>query len=365
MQDANTEIQTDTTEKIEEASLDDVISKALDGQAAEDAPLEVSDGRARDASGRFVSRETEGGTDAPVTEPKPEEEATKPEVQPEAQAQAPKWTDGHFAGWKPDQRERFNALPPDVQEFVMARQAESQAFYDRKLAESTDWKKNAEPVMAAVQEVEPFARSIGTTPGDLLKSYAAIDYQLRYASYQDKVQLFGQIAKEYGIPFAQPETDPYADPLQPNGQAYPVIHDLQSQIRQLTAQVQQYQTQHQSLTQQQLTSQIESFKTATDANGQALYPHFDVVRPAMGQLLAEGKASSLEDAYKQAVKPLEDRIQAELAARQKAAQAKQAEAVARAKKASPVRTSGIHPGGQTKSGGLDAMLNQALAAHGL
>ena len=363
----NMDVETDKLEPdaIADTDLDAVISKALDGQAADDAPADdaPSDGRVRDATGRFVSRETEGGTDAPVTE-EPEKAALQPEAQPNTAAQ-PKWTDGHFAGWKPEQRERFNALPPDVQEFVMGRQAESQAFYDRKLAETTDWKKNAEPVMRAVQDVEPFAKSIGTTPGDLLKSYAAIDYQLRYAKYADKVQLFGQIAREYGIPFAQPEPDPYADPLQPTGQAYPVIHDLQSQIAQLTTQVQQYQQQHQSLTQQQLSSQIEGFASATDANGQALYPHFDVVRPAMGQLLAEGKASSLEDAYKLAVKPLEDRIQAELTARQKAAQQKQAEAVARAKKASPVRTSGMQPGGQSKSGGLDAMLTQALSAHGI
>lgn len=356
------------TDKVDDVSLDDVISKALDSQAAEPAPVDdaPSDGRVRDATGRFVSRETtEGGPDAPAAEVAPEKTATEPGVQPETKVDGPKWTDGHFAGWKPEQRERFNALPPDVQEFVMGRQAESQAFYDRKLAETTDWKKNAEPVMQAVQEVEPFARSIGTTPGDLLKSYAAIDYQLRYAKYTDKVQLFGQIAREYGIPFAQPEPDPYADPLQPTGQAYPVIHDLQSKVRQLEAQVQTYQQQHTSLSQQQVASQIEAFAAATNADGTPSYPHFDVVKASMGQMLASGQASTLQEAYQLAAKPLEDRIAAGVEQRAKAAQAKQAEAVARAKKAAPVRSSGMSPGGTTKGGGLDAMLNQALASHGL
>lgn len=364
MIDAGTETETD---KIDETSLDDVISKALDGQAADDAPPDApTEGRARDANGRFVSKgEDEGGIDAPVAEPDPEKTAVEPEAQTEAKAATPKWTDGHFAGWKPDQRERFNALPPDVQEFVMARQAESQAFYDRKLAEINDWKKSAEPTMAAVQEVEPFARSIGTTPGDLLKSYAAIDYNLRYAPYAEKVKLFGQIAKEYGIPFAQPEPDPYADPMQPNGQAYPVIHDLQSQVRQLQAQLQQYQQFNESLSQQRVNSQIEAFAAEQNADGTPKYPYFETVKAAMGQLLSGGKASTLLEAYQLAVKPLEDRIQAELTARQKQAAEKQAQAVARAKKAAPIRSAGVTSGGQTKGGGLDAMLNQALSAHGL
>lgn len=355
-------------DKVDDVSLDDVISKALDSQAAEPAPADdaPSDGRVRDATGRFVSRETtEGGPDAPAAEVAPEKTATEPGVTPEAKVDGPKWTDGHFAGWKPEQRERFNALPPDVQELVMARQTENQAFYQRKLAEEGEFRKQAEPLYKAAQEVEPFAKSIGVTPGELMRNYAAIDQQLRYAPYAQKVKLLGEIAQSYGIPFAQPEPDPYADPLQPNGQAYPVIHDLQSQIRQLQAQVQTYQQQHTSLSQQQVTSQIEDFASAKGADGTPLYPHFDVVKASMGQLLAAGQASTLQEAYQLAAKPLEDRISAALEARTKAAQQKQAEAVARAKKAAPVRSSGMSPGGTTKGGGLDAILNQALSSRGL
>jgi hypothetical protein len=356
------------TEQVDDVSLDDVISKALDSQAAEPAPVDdaPSDGRVRDATGRFVSRETtEGGPDAPAAEVAPEKTATEPGVQPETKVDGPKWTDGHFAGWKPEQRERFNALPPDVQELVMARQTENQAFFQRKLAEEGEFRKQAEPLYKAAQEVEPFARSIGETPGELMRKYAAIDQQLRYAPYAEKVKLLGEIAQSYGIPFAQPEPDPYADPLQPTGQAYPVIHDLQSKVRQLEAQVQTYQQQHTSLSQQQVASQIEAFAAATNADGTPSYPHFDVVKASMGQLMASGQASTLQEAYQLAAKPLEDRIAAGVEQRAKAAQAKQAEAVARAKKAAPVRSSGMSPGGTTKGGGLDAMLNQALASHGL
>jgi len=366
VQDATTDIVADTSDTIEETSLDDVISKALDGQAADDAPSQAPDGRVRDANGRFVSRETtEGGTDAPVAEAVPEKTAEAPADATSTPADAPKWTDGHFAGWKPEQRERFNALPPDVQELVMARQAESQAYFQRKLAEEGDFRKQAEPLYKAAQEIEPFARSIGFQPHELMRNYAAIDQQLRYAPYAQKVKLLGEIAQSYGIPFAQPEVDPYADPLQPNGQAYPIVHDLQTQVQQLQAQLQTYQHQHQSLTQQRVTSEIEAFASTKAADGSPQYPYFEVVKASMGQLLADGKANTLAEAYQLATKPLEDRIAADLAAKQKAAQQKQAEIVARAKKAAPVRASGVAPGGQTKGGGLDNVLNSALAAHGL
>jgi hypothetical protein len=247
----------------------------------------------------------------------------------------------------------------------MERQAEQQAFFQRKLGEEGEFRKQAEPLYQAAQEVEQFARSIGSTPADLMKSYAAIDYNLRYAPYAEKVQLFAKIAGEYGIPFAQPETDPYADPLQPTGAAYPVVHDLQSQVRQLQTQLQTYQQQAQASTQQQLQSTLESFSKATNADGSPKHPWFDTVRVTMGQLMAGGQAQSIEDAYAKAVKPIEDRLAAEVAARQKAAAEKQAQELARAKKAAPVRTTASASNGRSSGGGLDAVLNSALTQHGL
>lgn len=356
-------IEADAPEAAAGSTLDDVISKALDGQAAEDVPATKTDSN-RDELGRFKSSKpvAEGGTDAPAAEAPVVETADAAKAQPaQAAPQAPAWTDGHFAGWKPEQREKFKALPPDVQQLVMERQAESQAFYQRKISETDSYRQAAEPLLRAAQTVEPFARSIGVQPGDLLRQYAAIDYNLRYAPYQDKVKLLGQIAQEYGIPFAQPEADPYADPLQPNGQAYPVIHDLQSQVRRLTSEVQQYQQQSQQVIDSRVASEIEAFTKATNSDGSPKYPFFETVKVAMGELITGGKAQSLDAAYQIAAKPILDRIAAEAQARQKAADDAQAAVLARAKKATPVRSSGASPNGKTRGGGLDAVLDQALS----
>ena len=362
-------------DKIEETTLDAVLSKSLENYS-EDAPVEAAPAveddtpaprdDSRDEKGRFKPKQAaEGGVDAPAAEVPAVEGQPPVEATPAPEAPKAQWTDGHFTGWKPEQRERFAALPPDVQALVMERQAEQQAFFQRKLGEEGEFRKQAEPLYQAAQEVDQFARSIGSTPADLMKSYAAIDYNLRFAPYTEKVQLFAKIASEYGIPFAQPEPDPYADPLQPTGQAYPVVHDLQSQVRQLQSQLQTYQQQAQAQTQQQLQSTVEGFSKATNADGTPTHPWFDTVKVAMGQLMASGEAQTLEDAYAKAVKPIEDRLAAEVAQRQKAAAEKQAQELARAKKAAPVRTTASAPNGRASGGGLDAVLGAALAQHGI
>jgi hypothetical protein len=59
----------------------------------------------------------------------------------------------------------------------------------------------------------------------------------------------------------------------------------------------------------------------------------------MGQLMANGAAQSLEEAYEKAAKPIEDRIAAELAARSASTVARQREAVEKAKRAAPIKKS--------------------------
>lgn len=352
-----------------DSKLDAIISKALDGGLDEpaEAPVVTETAAERDERGRFKSKPSdEGGVDAPAATPPVTETAPTAEAKPAELAphQAPAWTDGHFAGWKPEQRERFAALPPDVQQLVMDRQAENQAFYDRKLSEETQFRKSVEPLTQAVRQVEPFARQIGTTPDQLLVNYANVEHTLTFGTFAEKTQLLAKIAKTYNIPFAQPEPDPYADPLQPNGQAYPIMHDMQSELARLKAELQAERAQRESVTEAQLASQVQAFATATNADGTPKYPFFETVRASMGPVLANGQARTLEEAYALAVKPIQERLDREIAARAKQAAETQAQVVARAKKAAPIRTSGDVPNGKTKGLSLDAILDQTLSQAG-
>jgi hypothetical protein len=360
----------------DETGIDAVLDKALSNF---DAPAEAAETSSeadevtarddgRDDKGRFAPKDPkpdEGGDVLAAADDGATVPAETEEAQSAPPAAQPAWTDGHFTGWKPEQREAFAKLPADVQKLVMDRQTETTAFYQRKLTEEGEAKKQLEPLHRAIQEAAPILRSIGKPPGELIKSYAAIEHTLAYGTYADKIKLFGEIANTYGVPFAPPEPDPFADPLQPQGQAYPVVHDLQSQVRQLQSQLQSYQQQQEQRATEQVTSTIQAFATSTNTDGSPKYPFYEVVRPAMGQLLAEGKAQTLEDAYALATKPLQDRLQAEVTAKQRAAQDAQAQAVARAKKAAPVRSSGVTANGKTKSASLDSILDGALSSAGM
>lgn len=361
----------------DDTSIDAVLDKALanfDGPAEpvtetpDEAPEATARDDGRDDKGRFVPKDpkpVEGGDVLAAADDGAKAPVETVEAQSAPPAAQPAWTDGHFTGWKPEQREAFAKLPADVQKLVMDRQSETTAYYQRKMAEESEAKKQFEPLSRAIQEAAPILRSIGKPPGELIKSYAAIEHTLAYGTYADKIELFGKIAKTYGIPFAPPEPDPFADPLQPQGQAYPVVHDLQSQIRHLESQLQSYQQQQEARATEQVASTIQAFASATNTDGSPKYPFYEVVRPAMGQLLAEGKAQTLEDAYALATKPLQDKLQAEVTARQRQAQEAQAQAIARAKKAAPVKSSGVTANGKTKSASLDSILDGALSSAGL
>jgi hypothetical protein len=245
----------------------------------------------------------------------------------------------------------------------MERQTEQQAFFQRKLAEEGDFRKQAEPLYQAAQKISDFASSIGKTPDELLLGYAGIDHALRYAPYAEKVQLFQKLAQDYGIPFAQPEPDPYADPLQPTGQAYPVVHDLRSQLEQERARAQQLEQRYNATIQQQLSTQVEAFAGEKAPDGSPKHPFFEAVKPAMGQLLSSGQAKSLHEAYALASKPLQDQLESAIAARTRAAQEQQQKIVAQAKKAAPIRSTGATVNGRsTAKADLDSLLTDAIGS---
>lgn len=53
---------------------------------------------------------------------------------------------------------------------------------------------------------------------------------------------------------------------------------------------------------QPVLAQIESFKTATDSQGNLKHPKFEEVAPVMGTLIQTGKAKTLDDAYAKAIR---------------------------------------------------------------
>lgn len=345
------------------SSLDDAISKALGGEEDDAKPVAEAapeEGRARDDKGRFAPKESDAQA------PKGTSEAVASvSTEPPQNAQAEPVSEGHFRGWSPEQRQAFQSLPPEAQKIALDVVKGRDAFYSERITEYDQAVRSLSPLVNAVQPHLDRIRTITPDPSAYVAHVLDIDHKLQFAPYAEKVQILTQLAQNIGVPFSPPQPDPFADPLQPGSEVYPVVHDLRTQLQQLQHQVRQYQHQGEAAQQQQVTATIQQFASEKTPDGQPKYPHYERVKFAMGQALSKGEAHSLAEAYELAVKPINDAVAAEIAARSKAAEAAQKAAVEKAKKAKPVRSTGMSPGGSTRSAGLDAVLNSALDRVGL
>lgn len=343
-------------------SLDDIIDSALGADEA--APAEAGEGRARDEKGRFAPK-TSDVAEALQPEPSkaaPPVESTEPKPQT---AQPDATSEGQFRGWKPEERDAFGKLPPEAQKVVLDVVKGRDAFYSQRLTELDQAVKATTPMVTAVQPHMPRIRALGATPDQYVAHVLDMDHRLQFAPYQEKLELFTQLAQNIGIPFVPPTPDPFADPMQPGSETYPVIHDLRTKVSTLEAQLNQYRASSEATQQQQTVSLVSSFASETNPDGTPKRPHFDLVRHTMGQLLAAGRANTLEDAYAMAAKPIEDELAKRTAHLAKQAESARLQAIEKAKRVRPVKTSGAMPNGRTSRSGLDAILSESLDRAGI
>lgn len=342
------------------ASLDDVISKALDGaDINDDAPA-----RERDEQGRFKAKtESEAVAEAPegTSDAPPTVESTEADPQDAK----PGISEGHFRGWAPEQVAAFKALPPEAQKIALEVVQGRDRYYSERLTEADQYIRATQPLATAVQPHLARIQSVTSDPSAYVAHVLNVDHKLQYGPYAEKVKLLTELASNVGVPIAVQQPDPFMpDPTQLGGEAYPVVHDLKNQVHQLQAQLEQFRHQSETVQQRQTTEFVHSFASQTNADGSPKYPHFETVRHAMGQLLNAGRAQTMDEAYAMASKPIEDAIAKRIAAQTRQAQAASQAALDKARKARPVVRTGMASGGKTKGGGLDAIIGSALDSAG-
>ena len=356
--------------------LSKVIYGAIDGEdvapeeAVEiEADDEPSDGPLRDENGRFKAAADDDEPAPEAEEDKPEAAAPEEDTELEAsdgetteEPERPAWDDGHFRGWEPEHREKFAALPPEQQSVVMEFKQASDAALTRTAQEYSEFRKSAEPLVNAAKEVEQIFAASNMSPDQALKGYAGIEQTLSYGTLDQKYQLIGQIAQMYGIPLDISQAVPFDQDIDQLRE----VHDRDSRLAQEQSRIAQLEAKLQTYEQQQLNSQIEQFAGATNPDGSPKHPHFEVVKSAMGQMLASGAAQSLDDAYEMAAKPIEDRIRAEIEARAATSTARQREAVEKAKRAAPIKRSppSALNGHAAEPATIDDAISQALDSAG-
>ena len=358
-------------------SLDDILNQTLD---ATDAPAPVAEPiettaepetaeakaqRERDERGRFKAKGEEIATPAAVEAPAEPVASTEPPTL-DAQPEKPKpaVTEGHFRGWSPDQRAKFDTLPPEAQDVVLALKRDTDAHYTRKLEEAAQTKKQLEPVAQLLNQTADVFAAQGMDPVQAIQGYANIERALTYGTLQEKLDLLGAIAKQYGIPFAPQQQVDQLDPYE--FQKFAMLHDRDAEIQKVKAENARIARENNEFKQQQLAQQVEAFSRATNPDGSAKFPLFETVKPSMGALLASGRATTLEQAYELASQPIQQAIEAREAKARADAERSRLESVERAKRAAPVKASSAQPSGRTTTPkGIDAVLNSALDQMGL
>ena len=180
------------------------------------------------------------------------------------------------------------------EDFIKFAEYANQRESEYKKGVST-YKAEADRARAYEEAVAPYAQDLqkrGIKPEQYISNLARADQILTHAPMEQKVQIFQRLAQEYGVQ------------LNGSGQMQqfdPYTQQLMNQLNMVNQEVSSIKGRFAQEENQRLMNEIEKYRSDTEK-----YPHFDVVREEMAQLLELGKAQDLETAYKKAVRMNDD-----------------------------------------------------------
>ena len=275
----------------------DMLESALE-QAEEgtlNAPIEKEIDTAEDAITLESAKEKviKENHEEPAQELKATESAIEDEAQDEVEIKISRpstWKKEYVNIWdKMEKGEQINK-----EDFVKFAEYANQRESEYKKGVST-YKAEAERAKSYENAVAPFADNLakrGIQPAQYIENLVRAEQILATAPYQQKLQAFQKLASDYGIQ------------LNGNGQVTqldPYTQQLMSQLNQVNQEVSSIKGRFAQEENQRLMSEIERVRSNVEQ-----FPHFDVVREEMAQLLELGKAQDLETAYKKAVRMNDD-----------------------------------------------------------
>lgn len=325
--------------------------------AATEVPIGETDEqrteRLRDEKGRFAEGKVKPEAKPAKAETQPAKPIeTKPAAVPTPKIQKPD-------SWKKEYQADWDALTPRQQEYVKAREDQ---YFKGISTYQQEW-KGAKPLLDAIAPFMPELEAHNIKPDEWVKNLGQAHYTLAKGSPQQKLQMFAQLSRDYGVPL-QALFDPQIaqqyvqqtiqQPIQQQARAAPQ-QDIGSLVRQ-------------ELMTAKLNDEIASFETAKDAAGNSLHPHYSMVRDDMALLLEAGKAQDLKSAYSMALRLHDDLFEAEQESKRKAddtaRQEAQRKAVAAAKgSAVSVRSATPASAGAAPKKGIRAQLEEAYDQH--
>jgi len=248
--------------------------------------------------------------------------------------------------WKKEYVEVWNKMqegkPLDKAEFIKFAEYANQreAEYKKGVSAYKAEADNARQLTEAIGQFTPELQKHGIHPVAWINNLGRAHYTLANGTYEQKLQAFNRLAQDYGIQLNQ-------DALQMPEQAY--VDPYQQQLMQQLQVTQQQVAQLSAIREQEENARLTNEINRVSSNKER-FPHFEMVREDMAQLLERGLAQDLESAYAKAVRMNDEAYKLEQEKLLKSAntQASKAQQVAKAK-ATAVSPRSVTPSGQVKS----------------
>ena len=333
-------------EQAEEGTLEALIEKEIEinddpiqaENASEEGGKESSEESTdRDEKGRFKSKSEEASSQDDTAE------------QPELVAEASNSNEEikRPTTWKKEYRDVWDKMqegkPLDKEEFAKFAEYANQREAEYKKGVST-YKAEADNARQLTEAIGPFVPELqkhGIHPVAWIQSLGRAHYTLANGTYEQKLNAFNRLAQDYGIQLNQ-------DALQMPEQAYvdPYQQQLMQQLQATQQQVQQLSAIREQEENARLTQEISRVSSDRER-----FPHFEMVREDMAQLLERGLAPNLETAYAKAVRMNDEayKLEQDKLLRSASTQASKAQQVAKAK-ATAVSPKSVTPSGQVSKG---------------
>jgi hypothetical protein len=339
MSDDRRELLEAALDQAEEGTLEAPTEKEIevndDPIQAENEEASPEESNNRDEKGRFKAKE--GNTDQDTVE-EPELVAEASDVSDEEIKRPTTWKKEYVEVWNKMQEGK----PLDKAEFAKFAEYANQRESEYKKGVSA-YKAEADNARQLTEAIGPFVPELqkhGIHPVTWIQSLGRAHYTLANGTYEQKINAFNRLAQDYGIQFN-------SDSLQMPEQAY--VDPYQQQLMQ-QLQATQQQVQHLSAIREQEENARLSNEISRVSSNKERFPHFDMVREDMAQLLERGIAQDLETAYAKAVRINDEayKLDQEKLLRSASTQASKAQQVAKAK-ATAVSPRSVTPSGQVKS----------------
>ena len=303
-----------------------------------ETPIETKSERVRDDDGKFSKKDVEidpslvteklSQTDKPIEEP----------IAEPVQKARP-------STWKKDYWEKFDALDPELQNYINQRETE----YKTGVSVYKNEAESARSINEALTPLLPDLQRNNIQPSQWIKNMGTAHQALVYGSPDQKLQVFAKLAKDYGVDINNLQNNQYEQQqIDPNTQW------LTQQVQGLSQTLNSFKEQQAQQEQAKFQTEVQQFA----ANN----PHYEAVRLQMAQLLETGMANDLQGAYDKAVRLNDDTWQSVIETKTK--QQSQTDIVNKAKSAA-VSTKSSTPSGTASNStgkGLREQISDALDA---